>query len=160
MIVQIVGRQIQACDGGIAPQGLGQCTAADGSAVQSQRSTHHAVLNHIDHHRQLVIVGHNFIEIVDMKRITDRLDNNLKAFEQRERRRREEALGEDERLRRIREAEEVSHWVPLALGPVHCLTLLFARLQEKKRQEDLAKWLEETRDERAENRRQREVYFA
>jgi Ran GTPase-activating protein (RanGAP) involved in mRNA processing and transport len=121
-----------------------------------------ALASAIEHNDSLLFcdVGHNFIEIVDMKRITDRLDNNLKAFEQRERRRREEALGEDERLRRIREAEEVSHWVPLALGPVHCLTLLFARLQEKKRQEDLAKWLEETRDERAENRRQREVYFA
>lgn len=52
-------------------------------------------------------IGHNLIDMSDVKRITDKMDANLAAFEARERIRRDQAISEEERQRLIREAIEV-----------------------------------------------------
>ncbi|RYG67906.1 hypothetical protein EON64_06400 [archaeon] len=74
--------------------------------------------------------GHNFIEIGDVKKITDKLDANLAQFEanERVRRRHEEVRGQQ----RQREEEDES---------------------QRSKEVELKKWLEERRDHRSENLR-------
>lgn len=51
--------------------------------------------------------GHNSIDMIDVKRIADKLDANLAAFEVRERVRREVALTDEQRQQKIRDMQEV-----------------------------------------------------
>jgi hypothetical protein len=91
-----------------------------------------ALASAIEHNDTLLFcdVGHNFIEMIDIKRITDKLDINLKAFELRERRRRESALSEEERARRVRDAEEVCR---LDLRTCYPVSQYFCRKRKDKR---------------------------
>ena len=55
-------------------------------------------------------VGHNLIDMIDQKRIADKLDSNLAAYESRERFRRsseEKGLVEKEKIRRSLEVFDV-----------------------------------------------------
>jgi hypothetical protein len=52
-------------------------------------------------------VGHNQIDMSDIKRIVDKLDTNLAAFEVAERIRRDNAMTEEQRQKKIRDIEEV-----------------------------------------------------
>lgn len=78
-------------------------------------------------------IGHNEISMNEVKRIATKLDENLTDFEQKERVRRNDAATEEERQKKKKAAEE-----------------------EEIKQRDLAKWLQEKRDQRAEDRIVRE----
>jgi hypothetical protein len=70
----------------------------------------HMLANAIQDNNTLLFfdIGHNSIDMCDVKRIADKLDANIAAYEARERRRRDEAVTDEERRRRIREKKEVS----------------------------------------------------
>ena len=61
------------------------------------------------HNRSLMIldIGLNGVKMREMKKIADKIDKNLADFEIAERIRREEALTDDQRMQKIRDAEEV-----------------------------------------------------
>ena len=54
-------------------------------------------------------VGHNNIEIADVKRIIDKLDANLAAYEKAERKRRKDAVEDEKRQKNIEDIQEVIH---------------------------------------------------
>ena len=68
-----------------------------------------ALANAVDENSTLLFcdVGHNSIELCDVKRIADKLDVNLAAYEADERVRRQNALSDEDRQRRIKDEEEV-----------------------------------------------------
>jgi hypothetical protein len=72
-------------------------------------------------------ISHNAIKMSDTKRIMNQLDANLAGYESAERQKRIDDLSEAEVLRRAEEKEE-----------------------NMKKDEELAKWLQERRDLRAE----------
>jgi hypothetical protein len=78
-------------------------------------------------------VGHNMINMCDIKKITDKLDDNVAQFEVRERLRRANILTEEEKLLK-KQAED----------------------NEIRKQKELAIWLDDRRNERAAVRRQHE----
>jgi hypothetical protein len=53
-------------------------------------------------------IGHNNIEIGDVKRIVDKLDSNLAAYEREERRRRQDAVEEGDRQKKVEAVKEVT----------------------------------------------------
>jgi hypothetical protein len=75
-------------------------------------------------------IGHTDIEMSDVKRIVDKLDHNLRQYEFNQRDSRANSVTEEEKQRKI-----------LALK------------EDEKKQEELAKWLKDRRDQRAEDRR-------
>lgn len=75
-------------------------------------------------------VGHNRIDACDKKRIAEKLDVNLAAFEAAERARRKDAETEGERMQKEADAEE-----------------------QRKKDIELKAWLQKRREERAEQRR-------
>lgn len=58
-------------------------------------------------------IGHNNIEMVDVKRIVDKLDTNLAAYERAERQRRKDAVDNDKKKAHQDSIKEVS-------APLHC----------------------------------------
>lgn len=76
-------------------------------------------------------VNHNGIDMSDIKRITDKLDINLAAYEGRERKRRDDAISDLDR----KKAED-------------------RVIEAKRKEEEVAKWLEDKRNNRAQARRQ------
>lgn len=78
-------------------------------------------------------IGHNNIDIGDVKRIIDKLDSNLAAFEKTERARRKEDAAEKKRNQTEAEKKE-----------------------SERKQKELAEWLQTRRDQRANDRRTRE----
>ena len=79
-------------------------------------------------------VGHNAIDMCDMKDIANKLDNNLICYQDKERRRRNDMATDQEREQKRIDAENAL-----------------------KKQQELQKWLALRREQRAEERRQNEV---
>ena len=103
-------------------------------------------------------VGHNNIEIVDVKRIIDKLDANLAAYEKAERKRRKDAVEDEKRQKKIEDIQEVIHQFNYIyffqfIFLVLCLIILFPNLQSETKQRELSEWLEERRNTRALDRR-------
>jgi Ran GTPase-activating protein (RanGAP) involved in mRNA processing and transport len=63
---------------------------------------------HLNRTLLILDIGHNGVKMKEMKKIADKIDRNLADFEVAERMRREEALTEDQKMQKIRDAEEVS----------------------------------------------------
>jgi len=78
-------------------------------------------------------MGHNIMDMCDIKRVSDKLDLNLAAFEAGERARRINATTEAERHTKIQD-----------------------KLEQERKDAELKKWLQERRELRAEERRTRE----
>lgn len=78
-------------------------------------------------------VGMNFMDVGDVRQIAEKLDDNLRAFELRERDRRQQQAEAD--AQHLKEEDAAA---------------------AEQRRVDLAKWLQERREERAEDRRQSE----
>jgi len=78
-------------------------------------------------------IGHNNVQMREMKKIADKLDVNLGIFEKGERVRREEALTDAEKDKRIQDKKDT-----------------------EQKDEELKMWLEQRREQRAEAKRQKE----
>ena len=90
--------------------------AADGELLASALDHNHVLL--------FVDIGHNGVKMREMKRMADKLDKNLAAYERAERIRREDALTDEQRHKKLQDEldavqkdKELKEWYVVMFSP-------------------------------------------